>query len=558
MKKIFILMLLLPFAATGQGLFTGVVANQKGTGIVGGGLPVIKLYTKKAFPSCFGDFCDTSTGGDNGKLFFITDNSGDDTTIDYDAATDSYSGTILGWYTSSLELVAIPEVSTVNAINSTLAYWNNSAGGNDAEANKSFIGAKAPFPGFIIYGARIQITSENQTASNWIWRGTTFAHGGDVVSGGNTFGVHNGNSIVDSNTVLWQSDEGIGVNLGATVQYNFHAEGQPLHNTGGLFNDTGVVGVFDTRGTIHNEVYSNISHRVFNARSDVNNVISEFNHCGSTTGARLNSHGCAIQLNDINNYWMLNRNLTLNETHKWNLSTSGNALCQDVGVAIYSTGNYIEDTAGVIFDDRADTADEKTIYSHHISGTGDTTGDPYTINTPLPEEWFITSPHPMVNGAGDIIRTADEAWNYNVLGRNVGSRYHTNGSGDRVKYFLPIIEDYYQDVEDNTTLAFIDDENQMNLAKLAIPAQGPVATDADRDGMTEAFELQQGLDDDDHTDGTLKQAFYYFDNYVVDNRLYVGGVPTGTLLYTNRQIHWEEQQGGFIKILDYMNDGLYD
>lgn len=542
---------------TGASLGTGTIEGLE-VGVSLPDLPVIQLDSLRTFPSCFGAGCDVVVGGREGKIYYVDDLDGNDNTAGtYDSGTDSYSGTVLGAMEDSQAFNILFNVSgAIDAHTDPLDWFTDSAGGNDAQDDKTFIGASAPYPGIFIYGARWTIKGTT-SPDNWVLRNLTILRGTDGAhTAGSAMAISHGNSITSDCTIGWGNDEGYGTGGGPhSVMRTLMTQGQQEggEDKGGIMGGFTGAGNGNQSASAHNMAFFT-QYRQFNMTAADTDLCEELNNVGRTYGARINSYGCGIRLNHINNIYTykFNSGAALTNLQKWNASTSGNENCLEPD-NIYTTGNLYRDANSTLLDNRDGLTDEKPAWTQHITGGG------YTIDDQLPSSFFTTTKNTPGYGMDQIERTADDAFQYNIVERNVGSRYYTDSNGDRQYYLNTLFDDNLQDLEDKTDLSFISADANLVLSTLSLPSSGTAYTDTDKDGMSDNFEDDQGLDKNDHTDGKGKLPFYYFDNYTIDNReRNSSGTLTGSNIYYSREIYWEEISGGFQILLDYINDGLYD
>lgn len=568
MKNILYILLLIPILSNGQQVLVGASKARLHSGSSKSiriktapvsSLPIITLDSLRTFPSCFGAGCDVVVGGREGKIYYVDDMDGNDNTAGtYNATTDSYTGTMLGAMEDSQGFNVLYKLGgPIDAHTDPLDWFTDSAGGNDAQSNKTFIGASAPYPGVFIYGARWTIKGTT-APDNWVLRNLTILRGTDGAhTAGSAMAISHGNSITADCTIGWGNDEGYGTGGGPhsimrTIQTQGQQEGG--EDKGGIMGGFTGVGFGNQSASAHNIAFFT-AYRQYNMTAGVGDILDEVNNVGRFYGARINSFGCDIVLNHINNIYTHKNSsgVALTDLQKWNASTSGNSNCLEPNNSIYTNGNLYRDNNSTILDTRDEVTDEKPGWTHHITGGG------YTINDPLPTSWFRSTPNAMNYGMDEIIRTADAAFQHNIVGRNIGSRYYTDSNGDRQFYLHPLFDDNLQDLEDKTEDSFISTDANLVLSTLSLPASGTAFTDSDNDGMSDQFEDAQGLDKNDHTDGKGKLAFYTFaGKYIIDNReRNSSGGLTGSNIYYNREIYWEEISGGFQVLMDLIDDGLY-
>lgn len=565
MKK-FLFLFLIPLLSFGQTDGDIYVGTAPAGGVIGtapgGANPVIQLDSLRSFPSCFGAGCDVVTGGREGKIYYVDDLDGNDNTAGtYDSGTDSYSGTMLGAIEDTQDLIVLFNVSgAIDAHTDPLDWFTDADGGNDATFDKTFEGATAPYPGIFIYGARW--TRKGTTSpNNWVMRGLNIIRGTDGAhTAGSALSLSHGKTILADCTIGWGNDEGAGgggdnITISRVLMTQGQQEGG--EDKGGIWGNQGSVGVVGQNYTQMNCAFMT-QYRQFNMTNDKDNgdKIDVINNQGTWYTNQVITYNCQIRMNFINNWYAYRTNITedLTDAFKWDSSTAQNSACLIPDESIYLEGNYLGDAGGAWIDNRNNTEDEKPAWTHFNPDAG----YGYSANDPLPNAFFTSTKNPSNYGVDEIIRTTDDARDYNIVNKNVGARYYTDSNGDRQSFMLQLFQDNLEDIENGTTTSFISSDNDMELADLSIPASGTAYTDTDKDGMPDNFEDDHGLDKNDHTDGKGKKDFFYFDNYTIDNReRNSSGNLTGSNLYYNREIFFEEVSGGFQVLLDYKNDGLY-
>lgn len=522
-------------------------------------LPVIKVDSARAFASCFGDGCGTITGGDAGKVYYVTDLDGNDNTPGtYNASTDSYSGTMLGALEDAQPFRIYFRVSgAIDAHTDPLDWFTDSAGGNDAQDDKTIIGASAPYPGIFIYGARWTIKGTTNP-DNYIIRGLNVIRGTDGAhTAGNAFASSHGNLAAADNVFGWGNDETFGTGGGPNVVLrNLFTQGQQEggEDKGGILGSFTAVGTTPQPGTEFNNVFFN-QYRMFNITADDTDRVDVINNQGYSYGVRINSYGCGAPVTLINNhYTSRNSSETLINWMKYNSSTSGNSNCL-LPSSIWAEGNYYRDSNSVIFDNRANDQDERTTWTHHNNDAG----YGFTQDDQVPNSFFASERNELGYGLEEVIRSTDDAFTHNVVDKNVGARYYTDSNGDRQFFMLQRFQDNLEDIENQTTTSFISTDANMELADLSIPASGSPYTDSDNDGIPAAHETLFGLSDSDHTDAHGDTDFITFPGkYTIDNReRNAAGGLTGSNVYPYWKISAMEMQGDWQILLDYINDGLY-
>lgn len=516
MKKLtYILLLLLPLSATSQ--MAGVISSSKGAN-------TIKLKKEKAFPSVMGHGSSEVTGGRGGKLFFVTSLDGGESST-YDPVTETYEGTLLAARKLPDTLTVLFRVS--GTINATSSYYLD--GNNNNYGHKTFVGASAPYPGIVITNAQ---WVDEQTLGNVIYRGMTLLYGDNGTPGTeDAYTNRDSDRVIFSDmTAGWAADESTAHRGNSViVSNNVFLENHPSHNTGGIVGHQSTSGSYTINTSVHNNGYFHVSHRFANYTGAATDSIDDVNNFVYDYRARLNSQTCTPQYNNINNYYKKNR-ATIHDGWLWNATNYGNAACAVPNNSFYTYGNIIP---GVI-DSERDNRDRWNIH---------TTTNGFTANDQVPGSFFRDTPHPL--GEGLELTTAEGAYQDNIVGKNIGARYYTDSNGKRVKYYLPFIEDYLDDAINGTTTAFRNDVTQFVVP--ALPPSGIPFVDADKDGMSDVWEDEQGLDSSDRLDGKQKRAFYVVDDMIIDNRKHdnYGNPKENEFIYSFNEIYWLYIQGDF-------------
>ncbi|MEA1787618.1 Ig-like domain-containing protein [Arenibacter sp. GZD96] len=493
---------------TAQGTVTVVITD--------GGKGTIQLNRLKAFPSAQGHGADKVTGGKGGKIFYVTSTANNESGS-FDSKTKTHSGTFRYAMNHPDPGYIIFKVSGAFTFGGNTEYYVSGSG----KGNKTIMGGTAPYPGVILYGHQFRIQGARD--GNWIIRGLTFLGGTKLEAG--VFDAFNykgqGELVLSDNTFGWGADEAYSIadSDNFVVQRNFAIEGHPNHNVGSIFNvDTSVPG--NRGGSVHDNGYVHLSHRFPNVSGLETDFIDIVNQFAYNYSQRLESHKFQINLNDINNYYKKGPRSSSSPTKKWNADDSGSSLWKPLP-QIHTSGNFITGRL------ESATADNKVLWEQHISSKG------FTSGAALPANFFVNTMHPL--GLDIQIKTAQAAYEYNIVGKNIGARYYMDANGQRAKYIHPFINAYFEDAIKGTATAYRNDQSKFVLPSL--PQAAAPYEDADHDGMADAWERVHGLivgvDDKES-----KKDLWVIDGYTFVNN---GG-------YTNIQMFDDYVHGG-LKIL---------
>ena len=487
-------------------VIVGVDPNNKG---------IIELNTLKAFPSAQGHGADKVRGGKGGKIFYVTStNSGESGS--FDTETNTHSGTFLYALKHPDPGYIIFRVSGIFNIPNTNSYYIS---GSDV-GNKTIMGGSAPFPGVVLYGHRFIIM--NAKNGNFIIRGLTFLGGTNMtLKDDDAFTFKNQNELILSdNTFGYGADEAysIGNSDNFVVQRNLAFEGAPGHNVGSIFS-VDKSDLTPRGGSVHDNGYIHITHRFPNTSGLETSHIDIINQFAFNYGSRFNSHKFQLNLNDINNYYKKGPQSSSKPSYKWNAHKENDNPLWKPNPKIFTSGNFIAGYNENI------NSDNRELWEQHITANGFQAGDP------LPSSFFKNTRHTL--GLDIRIKTAEEAYQYNILGKNIGARFYTDENGKREKYIHPFVDDYFQDAINGTAMAF--KNNQSKFIKPNLPSSKEPYIDSDYDGMADNWEREHGLivgvDDKE-----LIKKTWSIDGYIFNN----------TAGFTKIQIFDDYIHGGFL------------
>ncbi|MBO6936038.1 MAG: hypothetical protein JJ863_13740 [Deltaproteobacteria bacterium] len=485
-------------------------------GVPDGGVDdAIELTSRKAFPSAAGLGVEDIEGGRGGTIFFVTDlanrNEGS-----YDEATDTHSGTFRYALEHPDPGVIVFRTAGVASVGSGSSYTFT----QDA-ARKTILGATAPAPGVVFYGGAFTLRG-----GRWIIRGMTFLGGSDVVAGATDAFSGNGATHVAlaDNTFGWGGDEAYTVRRFERLlaQRNVAFEGHPDHSVGSIFAaDTDNAGA--RLLSAHDNAYVHLSHRFPNTQGLETDRFEVINQFAYNWNRRTESHKFQARHNDIANYYRSGPRTSSMPRKAWNAHQENDSPLWNPPPQYYTAGNIMTG----FFEDP--DADNRVLWSHHISSAG------YVAGEALPATFFVATPHPL--GVDIEPRTAQRAYEYNVVGGHVGARHVVDADGVRQRYVLPLTQGYLDDAIAGTDDAYLRDETEFVMPSL--PAADAPYEDSDRDGMADAWEREHGLvvGERDHEEVR--------DVWTLD-----GATFRNTAGYTNLEIFADWAHGGFVVLRD--------
>lgn len=476
----------------------------------------ILLSSLKAFPSAQGHGAVIITGGENGKIFYVE--SFENTNEGYyDADNDIYRGTFKYALKHPQRGYIVFRVGGVINAEDDRDYLITGAG------NKTIMGGSAPFPGVLFYGHRFRL----HQSSNWIIRGMTFLGGSRLeIRVHDAFTASRSTEILLSdNNFGWGGDEVYSLERSSNfiVQRNIAVEARPEHNTGSVFypdtdGETGIRG----SGSVHNNGYFHISHRFPNLQGLEEEYFDVVNQFAYNMGSRISSNKFQLNVNHINGYYKAGPRTNSDIGFKWNASSEASSLWKPEP-KIYSSGNIITNSV------TSPDYDNRRLWKQHINGNG------FTQDDPLPNSFF-SSMHPL--GKDISIKSAQDAYDFNIVGKNIGSRYYMSADGRRIKYFLPVIEEYIDDAINGTDFAFRNNASLFALSQSDISNPENPYEDSDYDGMADVWEEEHGL-----VVG-IKDGFGSKRVWVFEGRTFLNDAGYSNLQMFNDYIH-----GGFV-VLD--------
>ncbi|MGB3150166.1 MAG: Ig-like domain-containing protein, partial [Maribacter sp.] len=468
----------------------------------------------KAFPSASGHGVDKVSGGKGGKIFYVT-NLDDNNGGSYNKTTGIHSGSFKYALNHPDAGYIIFRVSGVIYLNDELKISGADKG------DKTVLGGTAPFPGIIVYGDTFRLSKTN---GNFIIRGITFLGGNKMVEAvDDTFSSDfTERLILSDNTFGWGADEAYSITTSNyfTVQRNLAIEGEPDHNVGSIFS-TNFNKQESQSGSAHDNAYIHIKHRFPNAQGLSNHYIDIVNQFAFNYGSRLESHKLPLNVNDVNNYYKKGPRSSSRVGKKWNADDLGSEFWKPLP-KIFSSGNIISDS----FTDPL--ADNKSLWTQHTTSKGFISGHT------LPTNFFTNEMHLL--GLDIHIKSALDTYNYNIVNKNVGSRYVMNSRGERIKYFHPFIESYLNDAIGGKDNAFLDKQSRFVLPK--IPNSELPYKDSDLDGMADEWEVLHGLNVGERDHESVK------DIWQIDGSTFINNAK-----FTNMQIFNDYVHGGFLTLI---------
>lgn len=477
----------------------------------------IELTTKKAFPSAQGLGVDDIEGGRGGTLFFVDDLSNESTGT-YHEETDTHTGTLRYALQHPDPGTIIFRTAGVARSDASSAYRMTRD-----DARKTILGATAPAPGVILYGSSFTLNG----SGHWIIRGLTFL-GGDSLEAGahDTFSARGPTHLaLADNTFGWGADEAYSARQfdRLVAQRNLAFEGHPSHNVGSIFAIDTLGGGSGRLLSAHDNAYVHISHRFPNVLGLENDFVEVINQFAFNWGRRTESHKFQSRHNDINNYYRSGPRTSSEPRKLWNADAENGSPFWNPPAAFYTAGNIMTG----FFDDAS--ADNRVLWFHHITRAGYVAGDP------LPPSFFVDTPHPL--GLDVAPRSAEDAYLYNVVGRNVGARFVVDAEGRRQLYMLPLSSAYLDDAINGTDNAYLRDQRDFVLPSL--PPAGAPYQDTDRDGMADEWERGHGL-----TVG-VRDHMEVEETWNLDGATFLNVAG-----YTNLEIFGEWAHGGFAVLRD--------
>jgi hypothetical protein len=228
-------------------------------------------------------------------------------------------------------------------------------------------------------------------------------------------------------------------------------------------------------------------------------------------------------VNQINGYYKAGPRTSSTVYFTWNASSEGSSVWS-ADPKIYTAGNVITNVTN------DPNYDNRNLWNHLITGNGFVKGDP------LPNDFFVDQMHPL--GTDINIKTARESYEFNIVQKNIGSRYYMDNNGERQKYIIPVIDEYIEDAITGSTRAYRDNKARFTLGQADIPDSGEQPyEDSDFDGMADEWERQHVLVVGEKDGFDSKQI------WVIDNVTYLNDAG-----YSNLQIFNDYIHGGFIFI----------
>lgn len=480
----------------------------------------IVLTNLKAFPSAQGHGVNITTGGKGGKIFYVTTLSGDPSIGSYDSVSDTHSGSLN--YAIRHEDPGYIVFRVSGVIDATDYSWYVAGVG---KGNKTIMGGTAPYPGIVFHNNRFKLWPGD---GNWIIRGMTFL-GGTISQKGQDDAIQiEGITelILSDNTFGWAGDEAFSLDDGDnfSVQRNVGLECHPEHNTGSIFKTDVSVSGLRRSGSAHNNGYFHIKHRFPNFRGLDSDYLEGINNFAYNYQTRFESHNFQLNLNDINNYYKPGpRSSTgFDGKKKWNASDQGSPYWLD-DPKIYTSGNIIEG----IFENPNEN--NEVLWEQHITAKGFISGDD------LPKSFFTNNMHPL--GLDVKIKSTQDVYTYNIVGKNIGARYYMNELGVRQKYIHPFVDNYFEDAINGTDFAFLNNNSLFTTPNLP-PSKEPY-DDSDKDGMADNWEKEHGLEVGIDDKESVKEV------WVIDGSTFINNAG-----YTNIQIFNDYVHGGFVVLTD--------
>lgn len=478
----------------------------------------ITLTRLKAFPSAEGHGADIIKGGRGGKIFYV-DDLGNNINGSYDSKTGTHTGSFRYALNHSDPGYIVFRTAGVAFSGGKSDYMISSS----KAGHKTILGATAPYPGVIVYGHSFRINAS--TENHWVIRGLTLLGGKNMRAGEDDtflgFGVKK--FVLADNTIGWGGDEACSIvdSDDFIMQKNLLIEGHPRHNVGSILNtDHEVAGT--RNGSAHNNVYVHVRHRFPNTSGLKTDTIEVVNNVAYNFGSRLTNHKLELNLNVINNYYKAGPDSSSSPTQKWNADAM-NSPFYDPPPQIYSEGNIVTN----IHPDP--NKNDHYMWVQHISANG------FKSGTKLTSDFFTSKRHPL--GVDIKPKTAKQAYEYNVKGKNVGSRFYMASDGTRKKYYQPFIEAYLDDAINGTKKAQLNDNNKYVLP--SIPSSRSPYVDSDKDGMPDEWEKEHGLNVGEQDHNKVKGV------WEIDGATFVNQAG-----YTNMEIFGEYAHGGFQALID--------
>jgi hypothetical protein len=371
----------------------------------------IPLPILKAFPSAQGHGAEIITGGENGAIFYVESFENTDAGY-YDAENRVYRGTFkYAMQHPNPGYIIFRTGGVIRAFNEDDYSFNG--GGN-----KTILGASAPFPGVVFYGHRFRLSN----SSNWVLRGMTFLGGDNLVKARHDafVAVDVTELILSDNNFGWGADEIYSIARGDNfiVQRNVSIEGYPGHNVGSIFTTNTKVKGKNKAASIHDNAYIHNTHRFPNVQGLETDVFDIVNQFAFNMGSRLSSHKFQININQINGYYKAGPRTNSRPNFKWNADNEGSNLWEPAP-KIFTVGNIVTNY------NTDPNYDNRNLWNQHISANG------FLKNDPLPDYFFVDQMHTL--GTDITIKTAIESYEFNILEKNIGSRYYMDSNGEKKK-----------------------------------------------------------------------------------------------------------------------------
>jgi hypothetical protein len=392
-----------------------------------------------AFPGAEG-FGRYTTGGRNGEVYIVTNLN--------DAGAGSFRDAV-----SKPNRIVVFEVGGIIRISSRIV----------VSSNITIAGQTAPGDGIVIYGNGISFSG----ASNTICRYLRVRMGVNGDSGKDAFGLANGaNIIFDHVSASWGKDETFSIswdNKGSeptniTIQNSIIGQGLWSHSCGGLIQTDGGVSLYRNL-YIDNKTRN---PKVKGKNEFVNNIVYNWGNGG---GYIMGDSEGPSEANLFNNYFIAGPAVNGNTAP----FTRGN-----INFGAFAAGNY--------YDNNKDGSLNGSLLVQTDYGTGER-----AIN------WQANAyAYPLQPGAANIL-TAAQA--YDTILQQVGASYPRR---DQVDQFM--INELSSLGTQGITISTFTNENLLPTGGPGLVSGAPAATDTDRDGMPDAWELAHGLNPNNAAD----------------------------------------------------------
>lgn len=460
--------------------------------IYGQDIPTITLTTKKAFPDAWGEGADRIVGGRGGMKFFITslDDTEDSELVPSTLGVEShYTGTFRAAMKMTVPVHIIPRVSGRVMLGSyfTVAGLNRSF--------QTFHGHLAPIGGFEVGGNTLAYSTINDVVFRFL----------KVRPGNNSrLGVDDGfegvgmnRFIADHCSVSWGADETFSITgrpgqtfVDNILQRNIFGQSYVGHNTGSLIGYTSTEPNSNFKATIHNNLWTGVTHRTPNAAGDIDSEIRIYNNIVYDWVNRATNIVGAPKVDVAWNYLKrgpsMNGALTLDRLHQH----QRNGYTNDP--SIFTKGGFV---TTVLEDPNADNKLTFTVF-------------PNGVTTPLPDSYFRADMLPIDKNVGYIPVTALESYQSLIINnRDLGCNRNVDQDGNIV-----ITHDfwdlkYLNSVRDNTNPKTPEDD----WVHLPISG-GTFYTDTNWNGILDTFESTYGI-----TSSSQIILIWNFPDYTVIN-----------------------------------------